>query len=122
MLDRHARDVARILVAQVVLSVLVSLVAWAFGWQAAVSALLGGSIATVANAVLAFWVLRRYRAQMPGEIVMGFAGGELVKLMTAALLFVAAFVWVEPLRPAALVAGYLVVQLVSPLLAARATS
>jgi ATP synthase protein I len=114
-----SRDAVRVLLIQVVLTVLISLAGLTLGREVAASALIGGGTATVANGFFAFWVFGRYRASRPGQLAMSFYGGEIAKLLVASLLFVAAFLWVEALNPVALLVAYLVVQVVSSLLAAR---
>lgn len=114
-----SRDAVRVLLIQVVLTVVVSLAALLLGREVATSALIGAGTATVANATFAIWVFGRYRANRPGQLAMSFYGGEIAKLAVACLLFVAAFLWVEGINPVALLVAYLVVQVVSSLLAAR---
>lgn len=101
------------------MTVLVPLLALAFGPRVALSALIGAATATVANAVFALWVFGRYRAQRPDRVLMGLYGGEVLKLGVAVGLFVAAFTWIEPLSPVALLVAYLTVQVLTPLLAMR---
>jgi ATP synthase protein I len=76
----------------------------------ALSALIGGGVCLAANAFVAFWVFRRYRAQDPGLLVMRFYGAEVAKIALILGLFAVAFVTIESLNVPALLSAYLVVQ------------
>ena len=116
-LDAHRAK--RILIAQVVATLVVTLLGLPFGMRPAMFALIGGATATIANAVFAYWVFGSYRAGEPGRLMMQIYGGEVLKLTLIAAAFFGAIIWLEPVSPLALFGGFLVVQVFPPLLANR---
>ncbi len=96
-LDAHRAK--RILIAQAVATLIVTLVGLVFGLWHGLFALIGGATATIANALFAYWVFGRYRAGEPGKLVGQFYGGELMKLAFTALAFAAVIIWLDPLKP-----------------------
>jgi len=119
MRNLDARRAKRILVAQAVATLLVTLIGLFFGLWTGLLAFVGGATATVANALFAFWVFGRYRADEPGRLVSRFYGGELLKLLFIVASFAVAVVWLDPLSPLALFGAFFVVQVLPPLLANR---
>lgn len=109
----------RILLMQLAAALLIPLGALVHSPLAAASALVGGGIATVANAFFAAWMFGQYRAQDPQAIVLKMYGGELLKLVLIALVFIAVFVWMKPLILPAVLSAFLVVQILPPLIATR---
>jgi len=85
----------------------------------AVSAILGGGIATLSNAVFAYWIFKRYRADQLQVLMARFYGAEVAKIGLALGLFSLAFVYVKPLNLPALFGAYLVVQVMPVLLTPR---
>lgn len=114
-----ARRAKRILAAQVVATLVVTLLAGLFGVRAGLFAFIGGATATIANALFAYWVFGRYRAGEPGKLVSQFFGGELLKLAFVGFAFAGVIVWFDSLSPLALFGAFFVVQVVPPLLANR---
>ena len=108
-----------IVVAQAIAAVLIAAISSAFGLWAAVSALLGGAVATVANALFALWVFGRYRADEPGKLTGQFYGGEFLKLGFIAIAFAIVIIWLKPLSPLAFFGAFFLVQVVPPMLANR---
>ena len=100
----------RVLVVQLALTLILSAVALPFGWFVALSVLIGGGVCLLANALFAFWVLRQYRAQEPGSLVMRFYGAEIIKLSLILGLFAIAFTTFEGLHLPALLIAYFAVQ------------
>jgi ATP synthase protein I len=84
----------------------------------AYSALAGGMIAAVANALFAGRIFADYRAQEPQLLLMRLYGAELLKLVLVGVLFGGAYLWIEPLSPGALLGAFLVVYLVPPVIVA----
>jgi len=119
MRNLDARRAKRILVAQAVATLLVTLIGLFFGLWTGLLAFVGGATATFANALFAFWVFGRYRADEPGRLVSRFYGGELLKLLFIVASFAVAVVWLDPLSPLALFGAFFVVQVLPPLLANR---
>lgn len=116
-LDAHRAK--RILVAQAVATLVVTLVGLLFGPRVGLFAFIGGVTALLANALFAYWVFGRYRAAEPGKLVSQIYGGELLKLVFIAAAFAAVIIWLKPLSPLALFGAFFVVQVLPPLLANR---
>ncbi|MGV6826948.1 MAG: ATP synthase subunit I [bacterium] len=112
-----ARRAGTILLFQLLITVLLAALGLFMGRDAALSALLGGAVASIGNAVFAVWVFARYKAQDPGKMVMRFYGGELFKLAAIIAMFAAIFYWVESLMPAVFLLAFFVSQVLAPLLA-----
>lgn len=119
MQNLDVRRAVRILVAQVITTMVVAVLATLFGFAAALYALIGGAIATLANALFAYWVFGRYRAQEPGRLVGQFYGGELIKLFFTGLAFAGVIIWLDPISPIALFGAFFAVQVLPPLLVNR---
>jgi ATP synthase protein I len=116
-LDAHRAK--RILIAQVVATLVVTLVALMFGPREGLFAFLGGATAVSANALFAYWVFGRYSAGEPERLVGQFYGGELLKLAFVGIAFAAVIKLFDPLSPLALFGAFFVVQVLPPLLANR---
>ena len=114
-----AQRARRILIAQVIVTLVVALAALLFGYREGLFALIGGIIATSANALFAYWVFGRYRAAEPGKLAAQFYGAELLKLAFIALAFAVVIIGSDPLSPLALFGAFFVVQVLPPLLANR---
>jgi ATP synthase protein I len=119
MQNLDVRRATRILLIQVVLTLLLAGAATLYDQVAGLSALLGGAITTVATGLFAVVVFGRYRAQEAGKLVFRFYGAELLKLAFVVLMFAATFVWVGPaaLNLVTLFGAFFLVQVLPPLLA-----
>jgi len=117
MQNLDIRRAKRILMIQVVLTLVLAGAAALYDGAAGVSALLGGVITTLANGLFAVVVFGRYRAQDAGKLVFRFYGAELLKLGFVVLMFAATFFWVAPLNLLALFGAFFTVQVLPPLLA-----
>ena len=84
---------------------------WPGGWTAAYSALIGGMIATLANAWFALKVLGGKQPEDAAAVLRGFYWGELNKILFTGAMFVAAFVLIRPVNAAALLAVYFFVHM-----------
>jgi ATP synthase protein I len=91
-----------------------------WGAEAAYSALIGGGVATSANALFAIGVFGRYQAPRLAALAGRLMLAEVLKLAYTGALFLTAIVAVRPLSPMALFLAYLAVQLVPVLVAAWA--
>jgi ATP synthase protein I len=111
------RRAKRLLLVQLAMTLAVAAVAAVFGSTAGLSALSGGAIATLANALFAVWVFGRYQAQEPARLAFRFYAAEMLKLVFMAAAFAAVFVWMKPVNLVALFATFLLVQVVPPMLA-----
>jgi len=104
-----------IVLLQIGVGLAIGLLLLLFGKGVAVSGLIGGLIAALANGYFAYRSFTRYRAQEPGRILQRMFGAEIQKLLLTGLMFVLAIVYITPLSMGALLGSYLFVQLVVPL-------
>lgn len=117
MQNLDIRRAKRILIIQVVLTLVLAAGATLYDATAGLSALIGGGITTVGNGLFAAMVFGRYRAQEAGKLVFRFYGAELLKLGFVVLMLALTYVWVAPLNLAALFGAFFLVQVLPPLLA-----
>lgn len=75
------------------------------GGATALSALLGGGIATLASFVMVMVVFRPSAAASPARLLGTFFGGEMLKLVVVVALFIAVLHWLHP-APIALLATF----------------
>lgn len=107
------QPIISILLVQVLVSLILglALALWQQG-VAAVSAILGGTIAVVPNAFLAARLISP-KAGVSAEALLKAAWlGELGKLLLTAALFTVVFVSVRPISPIAVFGGFITAQLV----------
>lgn len=96
----------RVVLGQAGVTLLAALVGWlAHGDHTAVSALLGGGIATVASLALVAVAFRSSAAVSPARLLGNFFGGEILKLAVVIGLFVVVLRWWHP-APIALLVTY----------------
>lgn len=114
-LDRSR--IRKLLLIQLIATVLVAIAIWLIWSAAAVSSLVGGLASLAGSFVFALWVFAPYRAQNPGGLLGRFYLAELAKLIIIGLVFAAAIIWLKPLNVVALFGTFFVVQVLSPLLA-----
>jgi ATP synthase protein I len=107
----------RVLRVQLLVTLVLAALGLFFGMLVAVSLLIGGGVCTLANALFALLVFRRYRAQEPGMLVMRFYGAEIGKIALILVLFAASFVLIDGLNLPALLGAYFVVQVFPAMLA-----
>lgn len=112
------RLVRKILLAQVVMTLMLAAGLMIPGSVYAWSGLIGGTIAAIANGVFAFWVFRPYSAQHTGKLLSRLYGAELLKMAIVAVAFLGTFLWVEPLSAGALLGCFMAVYLVPAAVAA----
>lgn len=103
--------VYRIVLFQLVLTILVALMAWLHSGVAAKSALLGGLTCALPNAYFIWSAFRYSGARSSVRIVQSFYQGESWKFVLTALCFGVIFQRVEPLNVLALFVGFITVQL-----------
>lgn len=101
----------RIVILQLILTVLAALVAWLHSDVAAKSALLGGLTCALPNAYFIWRAFRYSGARSSVQIVQSFYQGESWKFVLTALSFAVIFQRVEPLNVLALFAAFITVQL-----------
>jgi ATP synthase protein I len=119
MQNLDAARAKRILIAQAVTTLILTLVGLLVGPRAGMFALIGGATATLANGLFAWFALGRYDAGEPGRIVGQFYAGEFLKLGFVVAVFAASIVWLEPFSPVAFFGAFFVVQVLPPMLANR---
>ena len=96
----------RVVLGQAAVTVIAALVGWlAAGRTAALSALLGGGIATVASFAMVAVAFRHSAPVSPARLLGTFFGGEALKLVVVVALFVAVLHWLHP-APLALLVTY----------------
>ena len=106
--------VAKILLAQLALTVVIAALFWGIsGNVAGYSALLGGMICVIPNAFLALRLSVPRRDPGADALVRAAYIGELGKLALTVLMFGAVFALVRPLAAGALFAGFIAAQLVT---------
>ncbi len=112
-IDRAGRDQAiRMVLAQLVTTILLSLLLFPVGWMVVISGLLGGGIVTLTSALFARKVFVPYRAQEPGLITSRFYAAEAQKLLLTAILFAILFIYLQSVNLVALFGIYIVVQFI----------
>ena len=106
--------VAKILLAQFGLSVVLAMLFWGFdGKIAGYSVFLGGLTCVIPNAFLAFRLAVPRGDPGAGALVQAAYIGELVKLALTVLMFSMVFTLVRPLAAGALFAGFIAAQLMA---------
>lgn len=108
------RLVAKVLLAQLGLSVVLAALFWGMnGTVSGYSALLGGLTCVIPNAFLALRLIVPRRDPGPGALVRAAYVGEIGKLALTVLMFTVVFTLVRPLAAGALFAGFIAAQLVT---------
>jgi ATP synthase protein I len=96
----------RVVLGQAAVTLIAALIGWlAAGRVAALSALLGGGIATVASFAMVAVAFRYSAPVSPARLLGTFFGGEALKLVVVVALFVAVLRWLHP-APLALLVTY----------------
>jgi ATP synthase protein I len=107
-------------VAIAVVAVLIAIpFAKVFGVVTLVSVSIGAGVCLLANWAFALRVFTRYRAQQPGELVVGIYAAEIIKIVMILGLFSIAFASIEDLNLPALLGTYFAVQVLPALFASR---
>jgi ATP synthase protein I len=97
-------------------ALMIGLILLAFGKTIALSGVIGGLIAAVANGYFAHRSFTRYRAQDPQKIAGRMFGAEIQKLIITGVMFGLTIVTISPLSVGALLGCYLFVQVAVPLI------
>lgn len=119
MQQADAQLAKRLFQVQAILSAIAAVIALPFGWHVVVSVLVGAGVCLLANRLFALWVFRSYRAQQPQRLLLRIYGAEAAKLALIIGLFGLAYLAIDGLSIAALLAAYLVIQVVSTVVAAQ---
>lgn len=101
----------RLVRAQAVSTLILTLLWMLANKHAAYSALAGGAIASAANAWFAWKVFRRGPQRRPGVELATFYVGEIEKIVLTAALFIVAFVLIRPVNILALLSVYFFVHM-----------
>ena len=113
--QKQKNQVLRFIKAQFVVTVVLSAVWMVVGYIAAYSALVGGLIATLANAWFAIKVFRprsKGKSTETAETVLTtFYVGEIYKFIFTGAMFFMAFVLIKPISAIALLATYFLIHL-----------
>ncbi len=114
-----APQAKRILKFQVIFGFGALVMASPFGVSVALSVLVGAGTCLLANALLAAWVFRDYRAQEPARLVLRFYGAETAKIALVLGLFAVAYATLDDIEIPVLLGAYFLVQVVPTLIAAQ---
>ena len=102
--------VHRVIIAQLSVTILVSLITIPFGFSTAISALAGGLCCSVPNAYF-IWKAFSYRgAKAAKQVLLSFYQGEVAKFVLTALAFVLVFTLMSSVEPLALFGAFVIVQ------------
>ena len=116
MLLNDKTQAKRLLIRQLLVGLLTGLCLLPMGWIPAYSALLGGLIASLGSLYFASRIFVHYRAEQAGRLLTRLYLAEFGKLVIVAGLYAAVIILIDPLSIVALLAGYLCVQLIAPLI------
>nr|WP_256385720.1 F0F1 ATP synthase subunit I [Hahella sp. CCB-MM4] len=104
--------VYRVVIAQMLVTVIAMIVGWSISNVHGYSALMGGLICALPNSYFVYRSFAFRGAQAARHIVKNFYRAEAVKLGLTALLFGLVFKFVQPLEPASLFLAFFIVQIV----------
>ncbi len=107
----------RMLVLQVVLTLILAVSGLALSQDAALSILIGGGACILATALFAATVFGPYRAGRPEALLGKIVGAEIGKLLLVVGIFVYAFAKVKGLVVPAMLAAYFAVQVLPAMIA-----
>jgi len=119
MQPKDARQAKRLLLIQVILTLVLSILGLSFGMLFSVSVLVGGGVCTFANSLLAYVMFGHYRASEPGQLVTRFYVAEILKLAVILALLSAAFLLIDGVSLPAILSAYFVVQVLPFLMASQ---
>ncbi|MGI0118608.1 F0F1 ATP synthase subunit I [Zooshikella sp. RANM57] len=103
----------RVIIIQLLITVLAALVLWLHSTVVAYSALLGGLASLLPNAYLVSNAFAYSGARAAQKIARSFYKGEAGKLILTAIIFALVFIFVKPLNVFALFGIFIVVQMVN---------
>ncbi|HIO53933.1 MAG TPA: hypothetical protein EYN26_02160 [Chromatiales bacterium] len=106
------REAKRLLLAQLATSVVLYGTLLAAAVESPQSGLVGGLIATLTNAFVAYRVFGAYSAQDTSELVSRFYLAAIGRLLLVAALFAVTIIYMQPLNGLALFGGFFMVQMV----------
>lgn len=100
-------QVRRIILIQLLATLVLSGLALVFGWVYGWSALTGGLIATLAHAYFAWKVFGRQQETGPEQILATYYRAEVGKIILTVMLFIGAILMIKPLSIVTLLGVYL---------------
>ncbi|MDQ7016849.1 MAG: ATP synthase subunit I [Gammaproteobacteria bacterium] len=106
-----SQQARRILLFQVIMTTAIAPLLLFLDEVSAYSSLMGGLMATLANALFAYLLFGRYHAQQLGNLIARFYWAEAVKLLFIGVCFGSAVVWIEPLDMFALLITFFIIQI-----------
>lgn len=116
MRNPNVARVAKLLIAQVVFTLILSLVGVFFDWHVARDAFIGGFAASLGSGLFALWLFKQHSCD-PKIIARQFYMGELLKLASIIVVFGLAMKKIDDINPVVLLVAFLVVQMLPMLLA-----
>jgi ATP synthase protein I len=96
----------RFIITQLIVTIVLSAILLVYDYAVAYSALVGGLIATAANAWFAIKVFRVKPTQAPEILLATFYIGEIYKFVFTGAMFIVAFILIKPLNVVALLGTY----------------
>jgi len=118
-LDRF--QAKRILVYQLLVTLLLSATGLLFETAVALSILVGAGTGTLGNALLALGIFGSYRVQDAKSLMLRFYAAEMLKIVVIVGAFASAFVLMEEVNPAALLGAYFVAQVFPTVLVSQSS-
>ncbi|MFK8068901.1 MAG: ATP synthase subunit I [Gammaproteobacteria bacterium] len=113
MQSHSAKQIFCVFTMQFALTIVLAIALLMIGSAESLSGLAGGLAATIANALFAAVVFRRYKQQEPGVLLGSYYSAEFAKMALTALIFFVAIMYIESLSIIAMLGVYLVVHLAS---------
>jgi ATP synthase protein I len=104
------RQAKKILIYQLLTTLVLSVAGLMFETVVALSILVGAGTGTLANGLLALGIFGHYHAQDPKFLMVRFYAAEMLKIFVILIAFGTAFVVIEEVNPVALLGAYFVAQ------------
>lgn len=118
MQNLPSEKIREVVIKQLVMTMLIAAAWYLIGKEQALSALIGGLGATIANALFGFWVFSAYKAAEPGKMLGKLYMAEAAKLVLTGLIFLAAILYYQELKLAAMLITYFIVHVIASFLVA----
>ena len=109
--DQVRKPVLKLLLAQLITTIVMSVALLIHDITIAYSSLAGGMTATLANAWFALKVFRIKPGETTKSLLATFYVGEIYKFMLTGAMFIIAFVLIKPLNVVALLGTFLIIHL-----------
>ena len=112
MLRTSTTQIKKILLIQVIVSLLIGAVSGLLGYVVAISTIAGGLIASMANGYFAWKVFAKQQETESAEILSTYYRAEVGKIILTVMLFVFVFNTIKPLSVIALMSAYLLITMI----------